>query len=779
MSDLRHTRLSLPNPHWLHMEAAAIGVLVGGLVLAYSRLLDAWLGRTFFTRTEVWVVGCLALYAGIRLARRAGMELGPRERLAAWGLSIAGLWALALLLFHVGLAGQWMRFLIRPGRTAPLYLAASAGMAVAALAVPQFGIGFALCVARDRARARLFLFLLGLVVGFLAVRRWILPVAGLEGSFRVAALWAALLAGLRLWQVSSTAVGRTAAFLPPVLGLALVLLAPQPADPLSELGIFGRWASRDGFGGGRLLKHVDGRWNEVSLYQSPDFGNVLLQDGVPVAFEERYRAGRMLGAHISLLMRPEARRVALVGPLAGLDVPVVRSHPLASIDVYGVQRELVSWAAELDPVVTGVTARVVYHGREEPSRWSQPAYDVVLIAGSAPWLSETDGTCSRRFLRQCRRATGDDGLVALQLDTRGMPADDFRRVLRDFRMEFKAVQLWCVAADRWLLLGARKSIKAPADRMLQRLDVTPVFRDLVRAGVKSLPELLACHLCDTDGIDRLADRRRGLSPLRLAWHAVRSRFQPAQAPAVLEAAEPFRSWRLDWLLPGQLDPEVFVALLDRTGKRIAARSEAVRLRLSAEAAAGQGTERVSAEAAADILMTERFDQLEIEARRLLARRDTRGATRCFEELLRIRPEWAEAHHGLAMAERQAGQLQPAYWHFAHAVQAAPEVMAYRMDLGRAALQTAQVDEAIRQFRVVSAREPDNAEALYRLSCALAAPGPAHDAEEAVKLAERACRITHFANAEYAWGLADRYIDAGRSKDGLALKRKLRELGYAP
>ena len=188
----------------------------------------------------------------------------------------------------------------------------------------------------------------------------------------------------------------------------------------------------------------------------------------------------------------------------------------------------------------------------------------------------------------------------------------------------------------------------------------------------------------------------------------------------------FRSF--GWLLPGQMDPEVFVALLDRTGRRLAARAEAVRFQfadaLPTDAAAARSG--AAADLADDLLMLERIDVLDIEARRLLARHDAPGAMRRYEGMLRIAPESALAHYGLAMTARESGQAQAAFWHFAHAVQLEPAVTGYRMALGRMALDMDQAGEAIRQFRVVLSREPGNAEALDRLSCALACKGPARD-----------------------------------------------------
>jgi len=413
-----------------------------------------------------------------------------------------------------------------------------------------------------------------------------------------------------------------------------------------------------------------------------------------------------------------------------------------------------------------------------PSWWSPHAYDVVLVSGGPAWDTAAAGVLQAPVLRRCRRAATEDGLVALALDTRGFTTADFQRTLRSFHAVFPFVQVWCVGAEQWLLVGCNTAIKAPVDRMLTELDNEAVFRDLVRAGVRSLPEALACYVCDTAGVEALAGKTGGgVSAPRLAWHVLQSQFDPVERPAALAAAETRRSWRVEWLLPGQLDPDLFVALLDRTGRCIATRVAAVAIRLGLAKPGGSANAGVATDLRGDVLIREALDHLDIKGRRALARGVAIDALHCYQAMLQLSPGSAPAHYGLGLAARDAGQMQMAFQHLMQAVQVAPDVTDYRLDLGRLALQLDQADEADRQFRAVLAREPKNIEATYRLSCALAAKGPGRDVQQAMRLAEQACLASQWSNAEYVWGLADRYLDAGMIKEGMALKRKLKQLGY--
>jgi hypothetical protein len=47
----------------------------------------------------------------------------------------------------------------------------------------------------------------------------------------------------------------------------------------------------------------------------------------------------------------------------------------------------------------------------------------------------------------------------------------------------------------------------------------------------------------------------------------------------------------------------------------------------------------------------------------------------------------------------------------------------------------------------------------------------------LRLARQAYALTH--DPDYAWNLADRYIDAGEVRTGVELKRRLRQAGLRP
>jgi len=114
------------------------------------------------------------------------------------------------------------------------------------------------------------------------------------------------------------------------------------------------------------------------------------------------------------------------------------------------------------------------------------------------------------------------------------------------------------------------------------------------------------------------------------------------------------------------------------------------------------------------------------------------------------------------------------------VAAAPEQTGYRLELAQVSLLIGEYAEADRQYQEVLKREPDNPDVLFRYAKGLASKERSDkNMPQALKLAERACVLTEWRNTEYAYGLADLYMDAGRVLEGMGLKRRIKEGFPAP
>ncbi len=146
----------------------------------------------------------------------------------------------------------------------------------------------------------------------------------------------------------------------------------------------------------------------------------------------------------------------------------------------------------------------------------------------------------------------------------------------------------------------------------------------------------------------------------------------------------------------------------------------------------------------------------------------------------LKPTWAEARIGLAVALTSLGQNDQAVDQYAQALRDKPEDAhlhyLYAVTLGA----QGKLREAVEQYRQALQLQPDMVEALNNLAWLLAA-SPDDDLRngaEAVRLGERACDLTQHREPMLLGTLAAAYAEAARFGDAVKAAEKARDLATA-
>ncbi len=183
----------------------------------------------------------------------------------------------------------------------------------------------------------------------------------------------------------------------------------------------------------------------------------------------------------------------------------------------------------------------------------------------------------------------------------------------------------------------------------------------------------------------------------------------------------------------------------------------------------------------------------------------------FEKVLALDPNHAPAHNNLAAALMDLGDLPRAIDHLRRAVDIRPDYAQAHNNLGTAYYHQTRWDEAVREWTTAVRLDPSLADAHYNLAFGLGNVGRYRDAveecrkalalrpdwveaqnnlawflvanrdrtsrdvEEAIRLAEQACRATGGTNPNHLDTLAEAYEAAGRRDDAERVARKARAL----
>jgi len=151
----------------------------------------------------------------------------------------------------------------------------------------------------------------------------------------------------------------------------------------------------------------------------------------------------------------------------------------------------------------------------------------------------------------------------------------------------------------------------------------------------------------------------------------------------------------------------------------------------------------------------------------------------FQAALQIKPSDGEIHRSFASALAEQGKKEEAVAHLREAVRLGPDIET-RLQLTALLHETGRAREAVEQCRQVLAIKPDSTEGLNNLAWLLAtSPDSAvRNGAEAVRVAERACRLTKYQEVVPLGTLAAAYAEAGQFNEAVATGEKSLKLATA-
>jgi tetratricopeptide (TPR) repeat protein len=152
----------------------------------------------------------------------------------------------------------------------------------------------------------------------------------------------------------------------------------------------------------------------------------------------------------------------------------------------------------------------------------------------------------------------------------------------------------------------------------------------------------------------------------------------------------------------------------------------------------------------------------------------------FRKAIQINPNLSEALDNLGVALAARDRFNEAIENYRQAIQANPNRPETFFHLGITLEQMGRTREAVAQYREALRLNPDLTGVLNNLAWVLAA-GPdseLRNGAEAVRLAERACELTHYGKSLCIGTLAAAYAESGRFDDAVASAQKARTVALA-
>ena len=136
-------------------------------------------------------------------------------------------------------------------------------------------------------------------------------------------------------------------------------------------------------------------------------------------------------------------------------------------------------------------------------RRSAGSYDIIVSEPSNPWVTGTEMLFSREFLEAARDRLNPGGVYAQWFHAYETDRATVQLVLATYAAVFDHVAVWYAIGNDYLLLGFTDPDAADIGRIIARARQPDIAAGLERAGIRSVPALLAHELLPMNVLDTL------------------------------------------------------------------------------------------------------------------------------------------------------------------------------------------------------------------------------------------------------------------------------------
>jgi spermidine synthase len=514
-------------PEAVPVASPAAGLLIAAAALGISGCV-ALVYQVTWTRTLAMVLGpttyafsatLVAVIAGLATGSAVAAWRAPRSpaRAMAWlgfVMIAAAAAALAASIAIDRLPLVVASLVSRPDVTFGAVLAMQVALAIA-IQLPMsvaFGAAFPLAIAAadstpaNAPRDASIVYAtntLGAIVGAIAASFVLIPMLGIQGSVRLAAIVAAVAGGLVAWRADSESPVRIGAMVGGAVTVALVLVAPE--WNLARLANGGyRFAPalaagdlETGLEAGRLVYYREGAAGTVSVRDVPGARSLAIDGKVDAS-----NAGDMLTqkllAHLPLLLHPNPRRVCVIGLGSGVTLGASLTHPVERVDVVEISPEVVEassfFAAENHNALNDPRTELIIGDGRSHLLLSTEQYDVIISEPSNPWMAGVASLFTREFFLAARARLARGGILMQWAHTYSISEDDLRSIVATFVSVFPEGSAWLVAEGDLLLVGATGPIAALEHGVSAAWSRPGVAKDLAEAAVRDPFSILSLYV---------------------------------------------------------------------------------------------------------------------------------------------------------------------------------------------------------------------------------------------------------------------------------------------
>ncbi|NUP98920.1 MAG: fused MFS/spermidine synthase [Armatimonadetes bacterium] len=352
----------------------------------------------------------------------------------------------------------------------------------------------------------------GTVVGALTAGFLLLPRVGIERTIGLGALLNIAAAMALLLVTRRQAGDRRPTLLLAGLGLlAVTRLVVFGLDPrvlaagvymYPEFFLAAREAKvpvREAMQQNRVVHYREGYSSSIAVLALPD--GLALQTNGKTDASTGDLASQRLQAHLPLLLKPEARKVMVVGLASGCTAGSALLHPLERLDCVEIEPAMLPAARYFDPwnhrALDDPRLHVLLQDARNYVLMSRERYDVITAEPTNPWIAGVNNLFTLEYFQDCRRRLKPGGLMCQWMPAYNFTPDELRAVLATYQRVFPYVTVWAFPKLRtdFFAVGSTEPVVLDPAAIAARLQ-GKVLADAAEVGILDLWRLVGGLVLD-------------------------------------------------------------------------------------------------------------------------------------------------------------------------------------------------------------------------------------------------------------------------------------------
>jgi len=205
----------------------------------------------------------------------------------------------------------------------------------------------------------------------------------------------------------------------------------------------------------QILQEESSPFQQMTIVETPDFGRMMLLDGVIMVTEKDEFVYHEMLTHVALYTHPHPQRVLIIGGGDGGILREVLRHPgVQKATLVEIDEMVIRGAKQFFPALAQAfdspRAEVLVEDGIKYLQETKERFDVILVDSTDP-VGPAVGLFAQNFYQSCYTALSDNGILVAQSESPYIPnlRPVIQKVQRDLRTLFPQVYLYLAAIQTY------------------------------------------------------------------------------------------------------------------------------------------------------------------------------------------------------------------------------------------------------------------------------------------------------------------------------------------